>query len=174
MNFKMKMKHLSIITISIMGLATLVSCGIYSFTGTSIQADVTSITINTIENRALKVNPALSNTLTEALIDKYRKFTRLDIVPYDGDLEVSGEITGYNIQSMGVTADEVASKARLTINIKINYVNRKYPEEDFEKSFSAYQDYDSNFTLDQVESQLVEGIVEILVEDIFNATVANW
>ena len=45
---------------------------------------------------------------------------------------------------------------------------------DFEKSFAAYQDYDSNLSLDSVEAQLVDEIVEILVEDIFNATVANW
>jgi hypothetical protein len=42
------------------------------------------------------------------------------------------------------------------------------------KSFAAFQDYDSNNSLDAVEAQLVDEIVEILVEDIFNATVANW
>ena len=50
----------------------------------------------------------------------------------------------------------------------------KYPEDDFEKSFSAYADYDSNNTLDAMESQLCEEIIEKLVDDIFNATVANW
>ena len=43
------------------------ACGIYSFSGTSIQADVKTITINYAEYKALKVNPSLSNDLTEAL-----------------------------------------------------------------------------------------------------------
>ena len=38
-------------------------CGIYSFSGTSIQPDVKSITINYIEYRALRVNPSLSASL---------------------------------------------------------------------------------------------------------------
>ena len=58
--------------------------------------------------------------------------------------------------------------------MKINYVNRRHPEEDFEKSFSNYADYDSTQSLDAVEGTLCEEIVEKLVEDILNATVANW
>ena len=53
-------------------------------------------------------------------------------------------------------------------------MNRKYPEEDFEKSFSAYSDYDSTNSLDAVEATLCEEIVEKLVEDMFNASVAQW
>ena len=34
-----------------------VSCGIYSFTGTSIQPDVATITIPYVENKAVRINP---------------------------------------------------------------------------------------------------------------------
>lgn len=151
------------------------SCGIYSFSGTSIAPDVKSITVNYIDNRALLVNPELSNLLTEELIDKYRKLTTLEMVDQDGDLEVGGEITGYDIRATAVTADEVAAQNRLTITVKMYYVNNKHPEENFEsKSFSAYEDYDSTQSLDAVQSSLCQTIVEKIVEDIFNATVANW
>ena len=66
------------------------SCGIYSFTGTSIQPDVKTVTINYFEYKALKVNPTLSNSLTESLKDKFRKMTRLEQVDMDGDLEITG------------------------------------------------------------------------------------
>ena len=150
------------------------SCGIYSFSGTSIQPDVKTVTINYFEYKALRVNPSLSNELTEALKDQFRRLTRLEEVDIEGDLEISGEITGYDVKAMAVTADEVAAQNRLTVNVKIYFTNRKYPEDDFEKSFSAYADYDSSNTLDAMESQLCEEIIEKLVEDIFNATVANW
>ena len=150
------------------------SCGIYSFSGTSIQPDVTSVTINYFEYKALKVNPTLSNDLTEAMKEKFRKLTKLEQVDMDGDLEISGEITGYDVQTSAVSVEEVAAQSRLTVAVKISFTNRKYPEDDFEKSFSAYEDFDSANSLDSVQATLCESIVDKLVEDIFNATVANW
>mgnify|MGYP002515710536 CR=1 FL=1 len=159
------------------GLAAFVmtECGIYSFSGTSIQPDVKTVTIDYFEYKALKVNPTLSNDMTEALKDKFRKMTRLEQVDMDGDIEIAGEITGYDVRAMAVTADEVAAQNRLTVTVKISFTNRKYPEDDFDgKSFSAYADYDSTQSLDAVESSLTEEIIEKICEDIFNATVANW
>ncbi len=150
------------------------ACGIYKFNDTSIAPDVHTISVYTIENRAMKVNPQLSNTLTLALQDQYRKLTKLEMLEDGGDLQVSGFITSYEVTPTAVTSQEVAAQNRLTVTVKIQFKNLKHDEEDFEKSFAAYQDYDSNLSLDSVEAQLVDEIVEILVEDIFNATVANW
>ena len=146
----------------------------YSFSGTSIQPDVKTVTINYFEYKALKVNPTLSNDLTEAMKDKFRKLTKLEQVDMDGDLELSGAVTGYEVRAAAVTADEVAAMNRLTVTASLKFTNRKYPEEDFEKSFSAYSDYDSTNSLDAVESSLCEEIVQKLIEDMFNASVAQW
>ena len=150
------------------------SCGIYSFTGTSIQADVNTITIPYVEYKALRVNPSLSNDMTEALQDKFRKLTRLEQVDVDGDLELVCEITGYDVKATAVTADEQAAQNRLTVTVKVAFSNKKYPEDDVDKTFSAYEDFDATLSLDAVESTLCETIVEKLVEDIFNATVDQW
>lgn len=156
-------------------LLALAGCGIYSFSGTSIQPDVNTITINFFENKAPKVNPSLSNDLTEAIRTQFRKMTRLNQVEMDGDMEITGEITGYDVRATAVSADEVATQNRLTISVKVSFSDRKHPEEDFaNKSFSAYADYDSNNSLDAVESTLCAEIIEKIVEDIFNATVAQW
>ena len=151
-----------------------VSCGIYSFTGTNIQPDVKTITIPLVEYKALRVNPSLANDLTEALQDKFRKLTSLEQVEEDGDLELVCEVTGYDIKAQAVTANEVAAQNRLTVTVKIEFTNRKYPEDDVSQTFSAYSDYDSENSLDAVEAGLCEEIIEKLVEDIFNATVAQW
>ena len=159
----------------ILALAALaVSCGIYSFTGTSIQADVNTITIPYVEYKALRVNPSLSNDLTEALQEKFRKLTRLEQVDVDGDLELVCEVTGYEVSATAVTADEQAAQNRLTVTVKIEFANKKYPEDDVSKSFSAYEDFDATMSLDAVEAGLCETIIDQLVEDIFNATVAQW
>lgn len=156
-------------------LPLLHSCGIYSFTGTSIQPDVKTVTINYFEYLAPKVNPSLSNQLTEALQEKFIRLTKLELVDIDGDIEIAGAVTGYDVKASAITANEQAAQSRLTVNVKISFVNRKYPEESFEsKSFSAYQDFDSSQSLDAVEATLCEDIVEQLCEDMFNATVAQW
>ena len=146
----------------------------YSFSGTSIQPDVKTITINFFEYTAQRVNPSLSNDLTEAIRTQFRKMTSLEQVDLDGDMEISGSITGYDVRASAVTANEVAAQNRLTITIKIEFTNRKFPEDDFEKTFSGYADYDSMQSIDAVEAGLCAEIIEKLVDDIFNATVANW
>ena len=167
----------SILVVASLAVTALIvhSCGIYSFTGTSIQPDVKSITVNYFEYKALKVNPSLSNQITESLQEKFLKLTRLELVDMDGDLEITGAVSGYDVKASAVTANEQAATSRLTVTVKVSFTNRKYPEDDFpDKSFSAYADFDSMQSLDAVEATLCEEIVEQLCEDIFNATVARW
>ncbi len=150
------------------------SCGIYTFSGTSITPDIKSITVNNIVNKAMRVNPSLSGALTEALVERYRKFTSLDTGSPNGDLEVSGIITSYELVSVGVTANEKASKNRLSVTIKIKFENKKHPKENFDKSYASYGEYDSTISFDSAESALVDEIIKKLVEMVFNDTVAKW
>jgi hypothetical protein len=120
------------------------------------------------------VYPTLSNTLTESLKDKFTRSTRLDLIDEEGDLQFEGEVTNYDVTSMGVQANEVASTNRLTVTVKIRFTNNIDEKQSYDKSFSAYEDFDSAQTLDSVQDQLVGTIIEKLVEDIFNAAVANW
>lgn len=167
------MRRLLIITAAILCLC---GCRVsYSFSGTSIDPDVHTIAIPTVEYKAMRVNPSLSNELSEALRTRFRRMTSLEQVEVDGDLEIIGEITGYDVQASAVTAQEVAAQNRLTVVVKIDFNNVKHPEESFSgKSFSAYADYDSSNSLDAVESTLCAEIIDKIVEDIFNATVAQW
>ena len=165
----MKKIVILLIVISVLG-----GCGIYTFSGTSIQPDVHSITVENFDNRAQLINPTLANDITIALQDKYRKLTKLDMLSDGGDLVVSGFIASYEVSPTAITSEEVASMNRLTISVRIKFVNEKHPEDNFERTFAAYQDYDSNNSLDSVQGILCEQIIETLVEDIFNATVADW
>lgn len=149
-------------------------CWLYSFSGTSIQPDVKTICIEPVENKAMKVNPSLASSLFEAMCDKYKKLTKLEQVEDGGDLYVLATIESYQVSAAAVTADEVAALNRLTVTVKVKFVNEKHPEDNFEKSFAAYEDYNSENALDAVEGTLCDTIIDKIVEDIFNATVANW
>src|SRR5574344_575178 len=101
------MKRICIYTIGILlTLCTVSGCWLYSFSGTSIKSDVKTICIEPVVNKALKVNPTLANSLTEALNDKYRKLTNLEQVEDVGDLNVTATVESYDVRATAITADE--------------------------------------------------------------------
>lgn len=150
----------------------------YSFTGASISPEVKTVFIDFFANRARVVNPTLSQTFTEKMKDKFVNETGLSMERDQGDLEFSGVITGYEVRPLSVQQSEAgrdySSMNRLTITVKVVFVNNKDHEQDFNSSFSAYYDWESTQSLASVENDAVETIVEQLVDDIFNKSVANW
>ncbi len=150
----------------------------YSFSGASISPEVKTVFIDFFTNRARVVNPMLSQTFTEAMKDKFVNETGLSMEREQGDLEFSGEITGYEVRPLSVQQSEqgrdFASMNRLTVTVKVVFTNNKDHEQDFNTTFSAYYDWESTRSLNEVESSAVEVIVEQLIEDIFNKSVANW
>jgi len=150
----------------------------YNFTGGSLPADVKTVFIDFFTNRARVVNPMLSQTFTEKMKDKFVNETGLSMDDKQGDLEFSGEITGYDVRPLSIQQSEqgrdFASMNRLTITVKVVFTNNKDHEKDFNTSFSAYYDWESTRSLNEVENDAVDVIVEQLIDDIFNKSVANW
>ena len=147
----------------------------YKFNGASIDyTKVKTIMISDFTNQASYVNPTLAPEFTEELKDIYIRQTRLEQVKSNGDLALEGEVTGYDFTPMAVKEDALASQTRLTITVRVRYMNNTNPDEDFEQSFSAYREFDSNLMLQQVESSLCAEIIEEIVDQVYNATVANW
>ncbi len=150
----------------------------YSLSGASISPDVKSVFVDYFRNRSRVINPTLSQTFTEGMKDKFVNETGLSLHPDQGDLEFSGEITGYDVRPLSIqksdTGMDYASMNRLTITVKVIFVNNKDHEQDFNTTFSAYFDWDSSKTINQVENEAVQVCVTQLTEDIFNKSVANW
>ena len=172
---------ISILVVSILALSVMIDgCKMsYSFTGASISPAVKTVFVDYFQNRARVVNPTLSQAFTEAMKDKFVNESGLSMGRDQGDLEFSGEITGYDIrplsiQQSGSTGKDFASMNRLTITVKVVFVNNKDHTQDFNTSFSAYYDWESTQSLNSVESSAVEVIVTQLMDDIFNKSVANW
>ncbi len=165
-----------IIALFFLALALLVSCSIsYKFNGASIDyTKVKTISIKDFPNQASLVYPVLSQMFTDKLKDIYIRQTRLEMVKDNGDLDIEGEIIGYELAAMAVKEDAYASRTKLTITVRVRYTNQSKPEEDFEQSFSAYREFDANQMLQQVQEELCTEITEELVDQIYNATVANW
>ena len=146
----------------------------YSFTGANLSPLVKTFSVYYFPNRARLVSPTLSQVFTEDLREKLQRQTSLNEMSENGDIEFEGQITGYEIRPMSIQKEDLAAQNRLTITIKLKYTNSKVPDESFERNFSAFEDFDSDKSISEVEDELNLLIVKKLNEDIFNATIANW
>ena len=146
----------------------------YSFTGASISPNVHTVSILNFPNNASLVVPTLSRTITEALKDYFTSQTNLVLVERNGDLLLDGSITQYSVVPVAIQGNETAAMNRLTIVLNVKFTNKKDPKQNWESSFSRYQDYSSSYNLSSVQDGLITGITNLLVQDIFNKAVVNW
>ena len=172
--FTMTKNYLSMILLFSGFSVFLSSCGVYSFTGASVPPEAKTVSVITFPNKAELVQPSLSQTFSDALRDKFSSQTSLANIPRNGDLHFEGEITGYSTEPVAITGQQTAALIRLKITVNVRYTNKFSPKDNFETSFSRFQDYNSNLNLSAVEADLISKITEELVEDIFNKAVVNW
>ena len=154
----------------------LTSCSIsYGFKQTSIDyTKVSTISIIDFPNLARYVYVPLAQQFTEAMKDKYTRQTKLRMVRDGGDLNIEGEITGYEFTPLAVSADMYAAQTRLTITVRVRFTNKADPDKDFEKTFSAKSEFDSTNMIDDVQDELCNVIMKEIIDMIFNDTVATW
>jgi len=152
------------------------SCTIkYNLTGASIAPEVKTVSIQYFENRAPLGIANLGQMLTDELKDKFKSQTSLTVVSDMGHLNFEGEITAYNPnQPVAIQGDETAAQNRFTITVRVKFTNEKDPKLNFDSSFSRYKDWDSSKDISSEEEKLVEEILELIIEDVFNKAVVNW
>lgn len=147
----------------------------FTFNGAAIDYNVfKTIHVGEFPIRAALVYPPLQQTFENELLDYVTRNTRLRTVDTAADLQLEGEITGYNLSPQAVTEDAYASKTRLTISVRVRYTNNKQENKDIDQTFSAYRDFDSSQMLTDVQDQLCQEISKELVTLIFNATLGDW
>ena len=157
------------------------SCGAYSFTGASLPPSIKTISIQNFYNDAGSGPPDITQVLTENMRDYYLKNTNLGVVTADGDLQLEGSIVGYQLTPVAPTSSndpnrpDRAGLQRLTITVRVEYVNTQDETMSFSKNFSHFADYNPEITdLISEEPRLISEIFEVVIFDIFSNTVANW
>lgn len=160
----------------IIALLLLNGCVIsYKFNGASIDyATTKTISIADFPNVAPLVYAPLSTNLSDGIRDLFQRQTRLEQVRRGGNLEIEGEITGYTLAPMAVSADSYAAETKLTITVKVRFTNNVAPEESFEKTYTAYQTFDASQMLNDVQDELCNTMITEIAEQIYNDTVAKW
>jgi len=153
---------------------SLSGCGIYSFTGSALSPDIKTISIETFPDRSNGGPSYISQVFTDKAREYFQSNSKLAILQSNGDLQITGYISGYTLSPVAPTGNNVAAKTRLTITVKVKYQNTKNEENDFEQDFSFFSDFDQTQTLSAVERGKIEEISDQILLDIFNKTIANW
>lgn len=154
-------------------LLLLAGCGIYSFSGATIEGK--NINIHQLDNKARNVVPSLSSTLTDKLRSRILSQTGLAPVNKDdADYDMTGAITTYEVTVTGAQSVQVASKNRLTLSVNITFKNRLNDKASFTQTFTRFADFDASQLLQSVEASLIEDIGNQLADDIFNKAFVNW
>lgn len=152
------------------------SCTIsYKFNGSSIDYTKTkTISIADFPNNAELIYPPFSQEFNETLRDTYAKQTRLQLMKKGGNLNIEGEIVGYALTPMAISADSYSSETKLTVTIAVRFTNVNNPDDDFEKKYTSYQIFKSTRLLSEVQDELMKVMVLEISENIYNDTVAKW
>jgi hypothetical protein len=150
------------------------SCGIYSFTGTSLSPDIKTFTIVNFNMGTAGGPSDLPQKLTEQLKEYFQKNTSLTLQQNGGDLLLEGTITGYDVLAAAPTANDQAGLNRLNVTIQVRFTNAKDETKNFDQSFTYFADFPQDQTLNQNESRLLPTIQENLVQQIFNKSAADW
>lgn len=164
----------TIIALTLLFLLLLNSCGVYNFTGAK-PVNAKTFQVNYFQNNAELIEPGIERTFTLELQDIIQSQTNLNLVSQGGELLYEGEIVEYRISPMTATADQRAAQNRLTIAVNVRFSNRNKEDDNFEKRFSFFYDFDANQQL--VGSQLttaLDVIFERITQDIFNESLAKW
>lgn len=151
----------------------LVSC--YSFTGSSLDPEIKTIQIKSFPNYSAFQSPNLSVDFTTALQNRFNQRTKLIATNVNPDITIEGEITNFTETPVNIQSDsDQATKNRLTITVNVRYDNKVQPDKSFQKSFSSYADFESSVLLINVQDQLAQEINTRIIDQIFNAIVADW
>ncbi len=154
----------------------LVGCTVsYKFNGASIDYEKTkTIQIDPFPIRSTYVWAPMQSMFNNKLTDIFASQTKLRQVKRGGDLQLAGEITGFDQYNKGISSEGYSSQVQLKMTVNVRFTNNKNHTEDFEKQFSATTDYDSSQQLMNVQEELVTQMIKDITDQIFNATVANW
>jgi hypothetical protein len=156
-------------------LLPLQGCGVYSFTGANIDPEIKTVSIANFFNEATLGPPDLSQRFTESLKEFFQNNTNLRLVPSNGDLQLEGSISSYEVTPAAPTADNRAALNQLVVRVKVKYVNTFNEKDNFETVFaSPPATFPQTESLQVAEQNLLPDILKQLNIDIFNKTVTNW
>jgi len=165
-----------IIPILLFGILTSIniSCGAYSFTGSSVPSHLKTIYIPVSQDKSPAAIPGLRELLTDNLIQKFINDNSLSVSnATSANSSLDCVITSVTDVPSIVSAGEQITSRKLTINVKVVYKDLVMKKTVFDKNFSGYGDYEPAQATNKREDAIAIAVNNIS-EDILLAVVSGW
>ena len=161
--------------IGVLAVLVLPGCGYYSFSGASIPAHLTTIAIPLAEDNSLSPLTVLDEALTDLLVDRFVRRTRLVLTTDDSEADIllTSEISRYTNAPTAVSGQERAQFNRITVTVSARYHNR-IDDDVLERTFSNFDDYDPLEGGLEAEETAALAALESIADDLFTAATSNW
>lgn len=153
----------------------LVSC--YRFKGISIPPEVNTFYVGSFQNKASNAPAGMETEFTDELILKVNSNSKLEFDEFNPHIEFNGYISRFSVSAVAPQqSNDQATTAfnRLTIAVKVEYINNLDEEDNWDQSFSFFDDFESTTDLSSVQDELIERIFDQILEDLFNKSFTNW
>lgn len=152
-------------------------CLFYSFSGSSLHKEAKTFTIQDLQSKVALGPASLADQITQKLRDAVTQKTSLKEKSTDGDIQFEGIVTGFKYSPLAPTTKDdktSGSKVQLSITVQISYINKYDNNFTFKKKdFTQTTDIDAGREYTE-ETNMVEDIIKKLIQDIYNASIANW
>jgi len=145
----------------------------YSFTGGQFSGAKT-FSVAFFKPQTALASQAYSQKFTESLKQFILTQSPMSIAENNGELQYDGNVTDYRVAPVAIQGNETASLSRLTITIRVKYINTLEPDLSFEKTFSKFSDFPADQDLFSQEETLWDNINTQLTQEVYNASVGNW
>jgi hypothetical protein len=146
----------------------------YSFKGISIPADVNTFNVVDFSNRVNDAPLDIEITFAEKLRAKVRNESRLRQTDENPDIEFSGEVSSFNVDFEAPKEGNTVDLNKLTISVKVTYINNNNEEDTWSKNFSKFRTYSSTEDLTSIQDDLIDEIFDQITESVFNDAFTDW
>ena len=145
-----------------------------SFRGITIPTGVDSFYVEIPVVNELNAPPELAQVFMETLRQKVREQSRLVWDENEPHVGFTPIIKKYTVTSVAPQEGDLVAFNRLDVTVSIEYEDTTDEENNYSKSFSAFQDFNATENFQDLEEGLIEMIFEDITERIFNDTFSDW
>jgi len=161
-----KFKNLMLILIVI-----LTSCGYYSFKG-ALPSHIQSIAIPIFVDRS--GYPGILEKATDGVIESFISDNTLKVVDESkADIILNATIQSVLQKAVAIKAGETVSEYQMQVSIKVICEDIKKSKKLYEKVFRQYGVMSNTAGQDE-KDQAIDDALELITEDIINATLGGW
>lgn len=149
------------------------SCSL-GFKGISIPPDAKTFSVENFSLGQADMPIDLNQQFTQELRRKVRQESRLTETNDDPHIVFSGVVTKYRISYVAPDENNTTSLNRLEISLKVDYENTLKEDDAWSKSYTDFEDFDSNINFQDIQEDIIATIVEDILERVFNEAFTDW